>query len=310
MGKNGLIGLWLAMSASAAYAAEPPVCDSADHCVWIMENHGPHEFDYEVLSRELVDFGVEGKDFLLMLTGDKDTVIAGRALEMLGSNNFRLSEADVSKLLGEWPGAHLDKRANILVNIGTRQVQNLMIESLGHKDKTVREAARRALRKMRDNGRIYKLRAQDYDFVSGAVLRRPTREMVQMLAAFKNDTRNRTLFTRLLKSGETESVIAAYDGLFAQDKEIAFSALMATLKGLDDRDGKAALALGGLLRHRHAGRADGFYLDLAKNLAEDPAMSLMGRVAGLEAILGGEKVEQSIATTAPVISAFRAALAS
>ena len=71
----GLVFIALAFAAngaSTAMAAEPPVCESADHCVWIMENHGPHEFDYDVLTQELRGFGAEGKDYLIMLAGDKD----------------------------------------------------------------------------------------------------------------------------------------------------------------------------------------------------------------------------------------------
>ncbi len=307
MGFNGLIGLWLTASANASIAVMPPVCESADHCVWIMENHGPHEFDYQVLSQELLGFGADGKDFLMMLTGDKDKVIAGRALDMLARADFGLNSRDQKELMDDWPGVHVGKRAELLVAIGSPEVQALMINSLADADLNVRLIARKSLASMRANNRIYKLRPQDFDPISKAVVIKPSRELVQMLAAFSNE-KSQPVFVRTLKSGDPSSVIAAYDALYAQAPELAFSALMSVIKGLRPDDHKAAFGIGALLRHRHQGRADGFYMQFAQELAEDPKMNVMGRVVGLDALMGGDNVPHKLKASAPVISAFRSAL--
>ncbi len=301
-----------ALSANHAVAGEAPVCESADHCVWIMENHGPHEFDYNVLTEELEGFGAEGKEFLIMLIGDKDADIAGRAMDILNAGRFGFSREDARGLLKEWPGSNVEKLANLMVKIGSPNVQGRMIESLTHEDPRARTAARSVLNQMRENRKVYQVRSFEYGPVAKAVIENPTQELVQMLAVFPPD-KTRPIFIQALKSGNSDSVIAAYGELFAIDKETAFQALLKTLRGLSDKDGGTAMALGALLRHRHKSRSDGFYMQFSKELAEDPKMSLMGRVAGLEAILGGQAYKDgnapiTLMTTPTVLSAFKAAL--
>jgi len=84
------------------------------------------------------------------------------------------------------------------------------------------------------------------------------------------------IFTRLLRSTDGPTLFAAYEQLHAQNPESAFKALVATLYGLKDTQTEAAFALSHVLRERHASREDGLYLKFAKNLTEDPEMSLMG----------------------------------
>ena len=296
----------------AASAAEPQICDSADHCVWIMENHGPHEFDYDVIIKELEGFGQESKDFLIMMVGDKDADIAGRAIDILEGGNFAFSSEEKRLIIKEWPGSNVDKLANLLVKIGSPDVQGRMIESLLLDDKKVRRVARDVLARMRLGMKIYQLREFEHGPIAKAVVEAPTRELVQMLAAFPAE-KTVPFLQRALKSDNAESVIAAYEALYEIDKEMAFATLLKTLGALTAEDAKPALALGALLRQRHKGRADGFYLQFAKELAEDPKMSLMGRVAGVEAILGSDlsgnpKAPQKLAATSPVITAFKQAV--
>jgi len=94
---------------------------------------------------------------------------------------------------------------------------------------------------------------------------------------------------RLLKSDDGPSLSAAYKKLHAENSESAFKALVATLYSLKDTQKDEALALSVMLRERHADRDDGFYLKFAKDLTEDSEMSLMGRLAGFDAVMQSQE---------------------
>lgn len=313
MGIRLALGLLLAsVPAMAAMGAETPICDDADHCVWIMENHGPHEFDYSVLTRELEGFGKDGKDFLIMLVGDKDADIAGRAIDILSEGRFSFSREEARKIVSEWPGSNMEKMANLMVKIGSPDVQGRMIESLLSDDQKIQRVAREVLARLRENKKIYQLRPFEHGPLAKAVAASPTRELVQMLAAFPPE-KTKPFLQKALQSPDGPSVIAAYDGLYAIDKELAFRSLLDTLTNLNSDSAETAFAIGELLRHRNKRRPDGFYMQFAKELAEDPEMTLMGRVAGLDAILGGGAFNKDgqvvqLESTPSVRSALRAAL--
>ncbi len=312
MGKRlatGLLATSLLAGMPAAYADnEKGICDDADHCVWIMENHGPHEFDYDVLTQELEGFGQQGKAFLIMLVGDKDPDIAGRSIDILSDGNFSFTREEARKIVQEWPGSNVEKMANLMVKIGSPDVQGRMIESLLSEDRKIRDVARDVLARLRENKKIYQLRSFEHGPLAKAVVESPTRELVQMLAAFPPE-KTTPFLKRALGSGDGPSVIAAYNGLYAIDKEMAFRSLLETLNDLGPDRSETAFALAELLRHRNTIRPDGFYLQFAKELSENPEMTLMGRVAGLDALLGGEAFAKNRkVTTLKANSAVRSAL--
>lgn len=312
MGKRLILGLLLAGAPSALAVADAPVCDDADHCVWIMENHGPHQFDYGVLTQELEGFGDEGKEFLIMLVGDKDPDIAGRAIDILYEGKFAFSREEARKIVNEWPGSNVDKMANLMVKVGSPDVQGRMIESLLRDDKKIQSVARDVLSRLRVNKKIYQLRSFEYGPLAKAVGESPTRELVQMLSAFPPE-KTKPFLQKAISAPDGPSVIAAYEGLYEIDKELAFRTLLTTLNELGPDQSESAFAIAELLRHRDKIRPDGFYMQFAKELVEDPEMSLMGRVAGLDAVLGGGAFKKdgevvTLESTSPVRSALRAAL--
>jgi len=313
MVKRLILGLLLATSPFAVVtAADDPVCDDADHCVWIMENHGPHQFDYGILTRELEGFGAKGKEFLIMLVGDKDADIAGRAIDILNEGRFEFTREEARRIVNEWPGSNVDKMANLMVKVGSPDVQGRMIESLLRDDEKIQSVAREVLSRLRESKKIYQLRDFEYGPLAKAVSEGPTRELVQMLSAFPPD-KTKPFLQKTIGSNDGPSVIAAYDALYEIDKEMAFRTLLTTLKNLKPEQSESAFAIAELLRHRNQFRADGFYMQFAKELTEDPDMSLMGRVAGLDAVLGGGAFKKdgkvlTLKTTPPVRSALRAAL--
>ena len=313
MGKRLILAMLLAgASLVPTMAAADAVCDDADHCVWIMENHGPHEFDYEILTRELEGFGADGKEFLIMLVGDKDPDIAGRAIDILYGGKFDFTREEARLIVNEWPGSNVDKMANLMVKVGSPDVQGRMIESLLRDDQKIQSVARDVLSRLREKKKIYQLRAFEYGPLAKAVSEQPTRELVQMLSAFSPE-KTRPFLQKAIGASDGPSVIAAYEGLYEIDKELAFRTLLTTLNNLKHDQSDTAFAIGELLRHRHALRSDGFYMQFAKELAEDPEMSLMGRVAGLDAVLGGGAFKTdgkvlTLETTDPVRSALLAAL--
>ncbi len=316
MGKRlatGLLAASLLAGVTNAYGDnEKGICDDADHCVWIMENHGPHEFDYAVLTEELEGFGQDGKAFLIMLVGDKDPDIAGRSIDILSEGKFNFSREEARKIVQEWPGSNVEKMANLMVKIGSPDVQGRMIESLLSEDRKIRDVARDVLARLRENRKIYQLRSFEHGPLAKAVVESPTRELVQMLSAFPPE-KTTPFLKRALGSGDGPSVIAAYDGLYAIDKEMAFRSLLDTLKNLGPDRSDTAFAIAELLRHRNTIRPDGFYMQFAKELSEDPEMTLMGRVAGLDALLGGgafakDRKIVALKANSAVRSALRAAL--
>lgn len=300
----GIMAALLPAFASSAQLA--PICDDADHCVWIMENHGPHEFDYDLLSSELVGFGAEGKEYLIMLVGDKDAVVAGRAMDILKSGEFKFTREENRQILKAWPSSNLDKMIDLMVKVGSPDTQATMLSSLLHKNKKVREGARFVLTKMRENNKIYQLRPFEYGPIAKAVVEEPTRELVQMLAAFPKE-KTTPILQRVLNTNDGPSIIAAYQALYEADKEMAFATLLKTLRELKDDQLDTAFALAELLRNRHKTRGDGFYMQFAKELAEDPEMTLMGRVVGVDTLINrqlppsGSKVK--LETGRPVLSA-------
>jgi len=316
MGKRLAIGLLttsLLATTPAAFADnEKGICDDADHCVWIMENHGPHQFDYEVLTRELEGFGQDGKAFLIMLVGDKDPDIAGRSIDILSEGNFNFSREEARKIVHEWPGSNVEKMAKLMVKIGSPDVQGRMIESLLSDDLKIQDVARDVLAQLRVNKKIYQLRSFEHGPLAKAVVEAPTRELVQMLAAFPPE-KTKPFLQRALGSGDGPSVIAAYETLYDIDKEMAFRSLLDTLQNLGPDKFDTAFAIGELLRNRSALRPDGFYMQFSKELSEDPEMPLMARVAGLDAMLGGtvfakDRKVAPLKANSAVRSALRASL--
>jgi len=158
------------------------------------------------------------------------------------------------------------------------------IETLSHENIKVRKLSRDIIDAIVARKMNFALRPDDYGRLAKALLDDPTPALVELTSTFEAD-KTKPVFMRLLQSTDGPTLSAAYEKLYAQNQEDAFKALVATLYGLKDDQTDTAFALSHLLRDWHKNREDGFYLTFAKDLTEDVEMSLMGRLAGFDAIM-------------------------
>ena len=279
--------------------AEAKVCKSVKHCADILTRHSHQEFDHSLLKQEFTRFGPKGVDALFkLMSGENETNIM-RAQLMLVNRDIKLSPAKQSQLAALWPRGDLSAHSKIMQKtLSPRLIVGQAIETLEHEDEDVRKVSRRLLSDLpaAELGLDHSLSEASINRLGKAAISDPTPEIVTLLKTAPAEKTN-PIFTRIIRSGHSPSVIAAYEALFEQDQKTAFQTLVGTLYDLKETEGDAAIALAALLRHRHKSRADGFYLNFAKDISTDPKMSAMGRLVGFDGVMGSY-----ISTSPPQIS--------
>ena len=274
-----------------AKADESIVCKSVLHCVDIVERHAPDSFDYQVLNGEFRRFGAAGKAALIDMLASKDETKMRRAQAVLAKSRVLLTPNEQRQVAALWPRGNVETHAKIMQSALSPLMRARLITTLSHESAKVRQLSRKLLAQTVAMGMDFPLKADDYGKLTKAVLAEPHPALVALLANFE-PARTTPIFTRLLRSTDGPTLFAAYEQLHAQNPESAFKALVVTLYELKDTQTEAAFALSHVLRERHASREDGFYLNFAKNLTEDPEMSLMGRLAGFDAIMRSPEAPQ------------------
>jgi len=292
-GKISAYILTLVMSVSAhaqpaSQAIESIVCKSLRQCIDIVERHAPDSFDYEVLNSEFQRFGKKGKATLINMLASKDETDMRRAQAVLAKGRTLLTPDEQRKVAALWPRGDLDTHAKIMKSALSPLMRARMIETLSHKTPKVREISRDIIAETVARKMDFPLRPDDYGRLAKALLDDPTPALVELLSTF-DSTKTKPVFMRLLRSTDGPTLTAAYEKLYAENPEEAFKTLVATLYNLKDEQTEAAFAISYTLRQRHTAREDGFYLKFAKDLTEDPEMSLMGRLAGFDAIMQSEE---------------------
>ena len=271
-----------------AQANESIVCKSVSHCVDIVERHAPDSFDYQVLNGEFQRFGAKGKAALITLLASKDETDMRRAQAVLARGRTLLTPDEQRKIAALWPRGDLDTHAKIMKSALSPLMRARMIETLSHQDPKVRAISRDIITMTVARKMNFPLRAEDYGRIAKGLIDEPTPALVELISKYEI-TRTKPVFLRLLKSTDGPTLSAAYEKLYADNQEEAFKALVATLYGLKDNQADAAFAISHTLRQRNASRADGFYLNFAKDITHDSEMSLMGRLAGFDAIMQSPK---------------------
>ena len=274
----------LAQAKPSLTSAEIRVCKTVTHCVDIVERHDPESFDYRVLNSEFQRFGSQGKAALIKMLGSDDDKDMRRAQSVLSKGQTLLTPDEQRKVAALWPRGDLDTHAIIMKSALSPLMRARMIETLSDNNPKVREISRDIIAATVERKMDFPLRPDDYGKLTRALLDKPTPALVELMSTFE-PAKTAPIFTRLLRSEDGPTLFAAYQKLFEQNPETAFKALVATLYGLKDDQTQAAFALSHVLRERHKKREDGFYLKFAKDLAEDSEMSLMGRLAGFDAIM-------------------------
>lgn len=284
------------VDAPDAFTDPTLICQDLRHCIGITERHAPNSFDYAALAADFARFGVDGERALMTQLGGDDPGLAARALTVLSESRAFLSPAGQAAIAGLWAEAGsgqipIDVRA--LERVLTRHVSPMVraaaIDTLGSPDAQIQAASRRLLlafsRAPRPRGSVNTaLSPQQIARVKAALRAGPHPGLVAVLAMDSRPLTSPILADSLL-SGDAPTTIAAYAALYDRSAEDAFRALVSTLYGLPDDADTVALALSQLLQVRHKNRADGFYMRFARDLVNDKKMSLMGRMAGLDALI-------------------------
>ena len=270
-----------------AQADDSIVCKSVSHCVDIVERHAPDSFDYYVLNGEFKRFGENGKTALLKMLTSKDETNMRRAQAVLAKGRTLLTPDEQRKVAALWPRGDLETHAKIMKSALSPLMRARVIETLSHKNPKVRDLSREIMAATVARKMDFPLRPEDYGRLAKGLIDDPRPALVEVISNFET-AKTTPVFVRLLNSTDGPTLNAAYQKLHADNPEKAFKALVATLYNLKDNQAETAFAISYTLRQRHASREDGFYLKFAKDLTEDPEMSLMGRLAGFDAIMQSE----------------------
>jgi len=286
-----LTGIILAFILSAiwggnahATSGQSIVCESVRQCIDIVERHAPDSFDYHVLNGEFQRFGPKGKAALIHMLASKDETDIRRAQAILTKGQTLLTPDEQRKIAALWPRGNIKAHAKIMQSALSPLMRARAIETLSHENDHVRKLSREIIAATVARKMDFPLRPDDFGRLAKAVLDEPTPALVELISNF-DTAKTKPVFIRLLRSSDGPALSAAYEKLYAHNQEEAFKSLVATLYDLKDGRAETAFALSHMLRQRHARREDGFYLKFAKDLTEDSEMSLMGRVAGFDALM-------------------------
>jgi len=278
----------MALSTPAhAQGNESIVCKSVSHCVDIVERHAPDSFDYQVLNSEFQRFGEKGKTALITMLASKDETEMRRAQAVLARGRTLMTPDEQRKVAALWPRGDLDTHAKIMTSALSPLMRARVIETLSHQNPKVRKLSRDIITATVARKMDFPLRPEDFGRLAKGLLDDPTPALVELISNF-DIAKTKPVFLRLLKSTDGPTLNVAYQKLYADNQEDAFKALVAMLYDLKDNQAKTAFAISHTLRQRHTRREDGFYLKFAKDLTEDSEMSLMGRLAGYDAVMQSE----------------------
>lgn len=303
-------------SADNAYQS----CKTLIRCADILDRHDADSFDYSILAKDFDSFGDKARKVLWRKieagkAGDVDAeILANRALDILSRSPNILPPAEQRRISEMWKneaGAPYrpEYLARIMMTNLSPMVRSTAIQTLDHDHSEIAYYSRAVLTQTLQRNMNFPMPKADFGPLSRAAAQTPSPTLARLIALYPADI-STPILTRLLRSGDTATVIEAYAALYANDAEAAFKALVGTLYGLGPEEAKAAIGLGGLLAHRHPLRSDGFYMTFASELVSDPEMSLSGRAAGFDALLRrqGEKAVPAIANTPLSSAAYAQAL--
>ena len=271
------------LSATGSEAAnltpkEQIVCPSLRVCLDIVKRHSASEFDYAVLESEFQRFGPTGRKALMDIL---DSEAGNPDIAEIISRAAPLSASERLDLKKKWS---LD-RAEIYLPFlrdGHPVSRDLLLLSLGSDNPNVREQARLALIDLPDPIKRQPVPQSLVQPVLLALAKDPIIEAAPYLSRLNAQGQEKG-FAELLKSGEVDVVFGAYEALYRSNRPKAFETLLSVMDRLKAPD--QSQAIGDMILRRHANRADGFYLNFAKEMSGDQARSVSARASALHAVL-------------------------
>ena len=289
-----------AQAANRLSPAETQLCATLQQCLDILDRHGPDEFDYHVLQKAILKMGPSGKSALFRRLSSKDEKVVTRVQTLLSNGSIIYEPQYQTQIAALWPRGDLKAHAAMMRANLSPAVMSRAIETLSHVDDDIQAQSRSIIDVAAKLNISPILNQTDYGRLAKAAIAAPSPAMVTLLKNAPAQT-SEPILTRILRSSDGPSVIAAYEALFAHDPKTAFQTLVGTFYDLKDTEAQTALALATLLRRRHEDRADGFYLKFASDIAKDPKMSAMGRMAGFDAVMGHKDNKADILTNSPLM---------
>lgn len=282
-------------------ASEQLVCEDLDFCVDLMLRHAPDEFDYAVLAQEFKRMGPKGTERLLGYVGGNSDKAVKRAQLILSQPGWNFNPAQQRAVAKLWPVGDIERHADIMHKIGSPMMRNRAVETLIDDDPNIRTASRAILTSV-DLKSKFRLPPQAFGTLVRALVDDPTPEIITLIGTFPA-SQSGPILRRTLLSGDAKSVMAAYEALYEFDAKAAFMSLTDALKKIENPD--QAFAISVMLRERHLGRDDGFYLKFASDLAIDDSFPMLARMVGVDAIMGqGERNPVSLPDDPKAAQAF------
>lgn len=257
---------------------ERSVCSSLRACIDITSRHDASEFDYDVLEAEFRRFGFGGKQALFtLLDSDKGQSDIARLISRLGP----LTTQDRQRIQSQWSTEKAKTYLPLLLD-GHPMSRDLLLKTLGYSDADVREQARRALVRLPEYVQRAPISTQLQKPLLAALVQDPNPVAATYLARI-SPAGHEPQFAKLLSSGDTEIVTAAYSALYRYSPAKAFNTLLGEMARFETP--AQSRAVGMMLARRNASRPDGFYLKFARDMSGDPKLSIPARASGLHGYL-------------------------
>lgn len=291
-------------------------CQSVQKCVDILNRHGPESFDYDVLADDFYRLGPHGQRALLRHVETKHQNTKSRAhinsnagfnkaLEILARRAFNLTPKAQAELVENWPNQAPEYMSLVFAANISPVFTKAVIGTLSHPRPEIRDMSREVLARAVSETIIIPIDTASEHDLKSALYDQPHPALIAFLKTGSQDKVFQNLIPAL-GSGDGDTVLVAYETLFAIEPARAFNALVATLFRLTETDFDAAMALSHLLVVRQSTRPDGFYMRFAAKIIRDKTLSDMGRVAVLEAMVTALDTEQAKTRLVPSPSLLKA----
>ncbi len=267
-----------AVNAASLTPEERNICPTLRVCVDIIRRHDASEFDYGVLETEFQRFGPAGRKALMdVLESEAGNPDIARIIVQTAS----LSAAERLALQKKWSLKRADVYLPFLLD-GHPLSRDLLLLSLGSDNPDVREQSRLALMELSEPVKRQAVSPNLLKPLLTALSKDPVAQAGPYIARLNPDGHTEA-FAALLKSGEPALVEGAYEALYRHNQASAFKTLLSEMDEMESVI--QSQAVGNMLLRRHAKRADGFYLNFAKDLSGDASRSVSARASGLHGVL-------------------------
>lgn len=274
---------------ASADTGKNEVCETLTHCEYILKEHSPLEYDYSVLAQGFDSFGLAGEQSLVDRITEPRSKYSERGIELLRRSDNRPSSQNLKTILKFWQTGQFSLQNDTsliayLTRYPTPSVYRAALDTLNQANPVLARQSREILEQLPADNTVYPYQPSDLSKLSNVIKSNPNEHIIRHISAIKTPRAHDVLRTSF-SGGHEASLNTAYQALYDHDRQAAFGGLLQTLRALKPNDYASAKAISALIRNRNNQRSDNFYLKFAADLMADEQMSIMGRVAGLDALI-------------------------